>query len=238
MTRLDGKVVLITGSSSGIGAACALRMAQEGARIAGLDVQELTDGDWSAAVSLVGDAPFAKVDVRDGAAVRTTVADVERALGRIDVLVNCAGVAGGGAVHMIEEDEWDRVMDVNLRGTYLSCRAVIPGMLERGVGNIVNLPLAAFSGSAEFRRAVERTLLPALGAFRPELVLVSAGFDAHLKDPLAQLRLLEADFAWATEKLREAAEKHCGGRLVSTLEGGYDLDALGRSTAVHVKGLM
>ena len=80
--------------------------------------------------------------------------------------------------------------------------------------------------------------MPALNAFAPDFLLVSAGFDAHVKDPLAQLRLQEDDFAWVTETLLEAAAKHSGGRLVSVLEGGYDLDALASSTAVHVRTLM
>ncbi len=85
---------------------------------------------------------------------------------------------------------------------------------------------------------IETRILPALDDFAPDFLLVSAGFDAHINDPLAQIRLLEGDFAWVTEKLLEAAAKHTGGKLVSTLEGGYDLDALARSTAVHVATLM
>jgi len=109
---------------------------------------------------------------------------------------------------------------------------------ETGVGNIFNAPLAPGDGSEEFRAAYEDRILPALDTFAPDFLLVSAGFDAHLKDPLAQLRLLEPDFAWVTEKLLQAAAKHTGGKLVSTLEGGYDLDALAASTAVHVQALM
>jgi len=109
---------------------------------------------------------------------------------------------------------------------------------ETGVGNICNAPLAPGDGSEKFRAAYEDRVLPALDAFAPDFLLVSAGFDAHLKDPLAQIRLLEPDFAWITEKLLEAAEKHTGGKLVSTLEGGYDLEALADSTAVHVQTLM
>ncbi|MBM3544064.1 MAG: histone deacetylase family protein [Alphaproteobacteria bacterium] len=109
---------------------------------------------------------------------------------------------------------------------------------ETGAGNIFNAPLKPGDDSAKFREAFETRILPALDAFAPDLILVSAGFDAHLKDPLAQLRLVEADFAWVTEKLLEAAAKHSGGRLVSSLEGGYDLDALAKSTATHVETLM
>jgi len=109
---------------------------------------------------------------------------------------------------------------------------------ETGVGNICNAPLAPGDGSEDFRAAYQDRILPALDKFAPDFLLVSAGFDAHLRDPLAQLRLLEPDFAWVTEKLMELAAKHTGGKLVSTLEGGYDLDALAASTAAHVKTLM
>jgi acetoin utilization deacetylase AcuC-like enzyme len=109
---------------------------------------------------------------------------------------------------------------------------------ERGVGNIVNVPLPPMAGSTEFRRAVEASILPALDAFAPDLVMASAGFDAHRRDPLAQLMLVEDDYAWVTERLLECAERHAGGRLVSTLEGGYDLAALGASAAAHVRCLM
>ncbi|MFO7478911.1 MAG: histone deacetylase family protein [Methyloceanibacter sp.] len=109
---------------------------------------------------------------------------------------------------------------------------------ETGVGNICNAPLKAGDDGDEFRAAYEETILPALDKFAPDLLIVSAGFDAHLKDPLAQIRLLEPDFAWITEKLMEAAAKHCGGKLVSTLEGGYDLDALASSVSTHVETLM
>jgi acetoin utilization deacetylase AcuC-like enzyme len=109
---------------------------------------------------------------------------------------------------------------------------------ERGVGNVFNVPLASGSGSAEFRAGVERVILPALRAFKPEFVLVSAGFDAHVRDPLASLRFEDEDYAWVTARLREAAAELCGGRLVSSLEGGYDLTALAASAAAHVRELM
>jgi len=109
---------------------------------------------------------------------------------------------------------------------------------DRGVGNVVNVPLPPMAGSAEFRRGVEASILPALDAFAPDLVMVSAGFDAHRRDPLAQLMLVEDDYAWVTQRLLECAARHAGGRLVSTLEGGYDLGALGASAAAHVRALM
>ncbi len=109
---------------------------------------------------------------------------------------------------------------------------------ERGVGNIVNVPLAPMSGSREFRAAFTGKILTALEAFAPELILISAGFDAHRSDPLAQLMLVESDYRWVTEQLLAVAAKHARGRVVSTLEGGYDLDALASSAAAHVAGLM
>src|SRR5271156_6800791 len=109
---------------------------------------------------------------------------------------------------------------------------------ETGIGNIVNVPLRPMSGSSEFRRGMTQRILPALDAFRPEFLLISAGFDAHRSDPLAQLLLEEADYTWITERLIEIAYRHAGGRLVSALEGGYDLAALGASVAAHVRVLM
>ena len=109
---------------------------------------------------------------------------------------------------------------------------------EVGQGNIINLPLAAGTGSAQFRAAFAEHIFPALHAFKPELLLISAGFDAHADDPLAQLNLQDDDYGWVTDELMAIADSHAGGRVVSALEGGYDLDALSRSVAVHVKSLM
>ncbi len=113
------------------------------------------------------------------------------------------------------------------------------GVEERGVnGNILNVPLHAGSGSREFRAACEGRILPALRDFAPDFIFVSAGFDAHYADPLAQLRLSEHDFAWITSAICDVARSCCGSRVVSVLEGGYDLDALARSAAAHVRALM
>jgi acetoin utilization deacetylase AcuC-like enzyme len=110
---------------------------------------------------------------------------------------------------------------------------------ERGAhGNIVNMPLAPMSGSGQFRAAMSQTILPALRRFEPDFLLISAGFDAHADDPLAGLQFHEDDYAWATEELLAVARECCGGRLVSTLEGGYNLEALAASAAAHVAALM
>ncbi len=108
---------------------------------------------------------------------------------------------------------------------------------EHGVGNIVNAPLPPGAGSREFRAAWTERLLPVLDAFRPQLLLVSAGFDAHWRDPLAQLQLDAGDYAWLTTELRTRAERHALGRIVSLLEGGYDLQALRESSVAHVRAL-
>lgn len=109
---------------------------------------------------------------------------------------------------------------------------------ETGVGNIFNAPLRAGDGSEAFREAMGSVILPALGTFAPDLVVISAGFDAHHRDPLGSLRLTEADFAWATLRIMEVAATYANGRVVSVLEGGYDLKALAGSTASHVHALM
>ncbi|GJE43982.1 histone deacetylase family protein [Methylobacterium soli] len=110
---------------------------------------------------------------------------------------------------------------------------------ERGTKDtIVNVPLRPNDDGAVFREAFEVGILTRLEAFQPDLIVISAGFDAHRLDPLANLRLDETDFAWATRRLMELADRHAGGRIVSVLEGGYSLEGLARSVAAHVDALM
>jgi len=109
---------------------------------------------------------------------------------------------------------------------------------ETGVGNIINAPLSPNTGSDNFREAVKARVLPALENFRPDLVLVSAGFDAHYRDPLAQINLVGDDFDWITGRLMEIAGKYAGNRLVSVLEGGYDLEGLAESAGLHIARMM
>ncbi|MDH3526816.1 MAG: histone deacetylase family protein [Gammaproteobacteria bacterium] len=104
--------------------------------------------------------------------------------------------------------------------------------------HIVNVPLPAGAGGDRFRAAFEERILPALNDFEPELLFISAGFDAHNDDPLAQLCLLEEDFAWATRKIKEVANAHGKGRLISVLEGGYNLPALARSVEAHLQAML
>jgi acetoin utilization deacetylase AcuC-like enzyme len=110
---------------------------------------------------------------------------------------------------------------------------------ERGAHDqIVNAPLRAGDGGAAFREAMEVAILPRIEAFSPDVVVISAGFDAHHRDSLGNLNLVEADYAWVTRSLTEVAKRRCGGRVVSVLEGGYDLDGLAHSVAAHVQALM
>jgi acetoin utilization deacetylase AcuC-like enzyme len=106
--------------------------------------------------------------------------------------------------------------------------------VDSGNDHIINVPLAAMTDGRGFRAAVERTWLPALEAYRPQMVFVSAGFDAHRDDPLAYLKLGDEDYRWVTERLVEVADRHASGRVVSTLEGGYNVEALGRCVVEHV----
>ncbi len=103
--------------------------------------------------------------------------------------------------------------------------------------NMINVPLPAYSDGAAVRSVVEQKWLPALEAFRPQMIFISAGFDAHREDDLGQMRLVEEDYTWLTERILEIAERHAAGRVVSCLEGGYNLSALGRSVVAHVRAL-
>ncbi len=118
-------------------------------------------------------------------------------------------------------------------------QGIYPHRGERPLGsNMVNCPLPGGSDGKALRQAVESEWMPALDAFAPQLIIISAGFDAHRDDPLAGLRWSEADYEWVTDRLVEVAAKHANGRIVSSLEGGYEVRALGRSVACHVASLM
>ncbi|MCU1460567.1 MAG: dehydrogenase, short-chain alcohol dehydrogenase like protein [Acidimicrobiales bacterium] len=126
MTRLAGRVAVITGAASGIGLASAHRLGEEGATVVGIDLAK--DGE-----------PSYAVDVRDETAVAATIDAVAQRFGRIDIVVNAAGVAGGGPVHLLPGDEWDRVLDINLKGTFLVAKHAIAVMLRERSGSIVNI---------------------------------------------------------------------------------------------------
>lgn len=142
---------------------------------------------------------------------------------------------GNGTQDLVEDDP--RILFVSTHQSPL-----YPGTGEHSDtgphGTVLNLPLRAGTGSEAFRRIVTDLVLPRVDAFRPDLILISAGFDAHWADPLASLSLIEADFAWITRELCALADRHCAGRVVSSLEGGYDLEALGASAFAHVVAMM
>ena len=137
MGRLEGKVALVTGAASGIGYACALRFAEEGAAVVGSDLTE--SPDWDRVASAAKGSQFHIVDVRDEAAQNAMAAAAVEEFGRIDVIVTAAGVAGGGPVHLLPLEEWQRVQDINLTGTFLSAKAVLPTMIEQRSGSIITV---------------------------------------------------------------------------------------------------
>lgn len=139
MGRIEGKVALVTGAGSGIGLACVERFGAEGAAVAGVDLHVPAGAAWERATRAGTGALALACDVRDEAQVERAVAAVVEKLGRIDMVVNAAGVAGGGAVHSLASEEWDRIVDTNLKGTFLVCKHALSAMLGQGSGNIVNI---------------------------------------------------------------------------------------------------
>ena len=136
--RLDGQVMLITGAASGIGLACADRFVREGAIVCGFDVSS-KPSEWVELEKLAPGSTYHEGDVRDEAAQNAWVADVKTAHGRVDSIVTAAGVASGGPVHLLPTEEWQRVQDINLTGTFLSAKAVIGTMLEQRSGTIITV---------------------------------------------------------------------------------------------------
>ncbi len=217
---------------------------------------------WEAAVTAVGAAAAAVDDVFTGRASNVFVASrppghhAEKTTAMGFCLFNNAAIAARHAqkAHGAERVaivDWDvhhgnGTQDIFWDDpTVLYCSThqmpLYPGTgakTETGAGNIVNAPLDPGTGSDHFRDAFESRVLPALDAFRPDLIIISAGFDAHHRDPLAEINLDEADFDWATGVLMDRADRMSAGRLVSLLEGGYDLKGLAGSVAAHVARLM
>ncbi|NDW05844.1 histone deacetylase family protein [Jiella pacifica] len=217
---------------------------------------------FAAAMHGVGAATAAVDDVISGAAKNAFVASrppghhAERATAMGFCLFNNAAIAArhAQAVHGLERVaiiDWDVHHGNGTQDIFWSDASVMyasthemplyPGTgakTERGEGNIVNAPLLAGDGGDAFKEAMRERILPELEGFEPDLVIISAGFDAHWRDPLANINLTEADFDWATAQLLDVADRHSGGRLVSLLEGGYDLQGLAFSAAAHVRRLM
>lgn len=139
MARLEGKVCIVTGAASGIGAATARRFAEEGGTVVGFDLGEPVGDDWQKATELAPGHLLLQGDVRDEAALIDVAQQTLSQFGRIDVLMNAAGVGAGGPVHLLDADAWDQCMDINLKGTFLACKAVLPDMIQRGSGSIINV---------------------------------------------------------------------------------------------------
>jgi len=230
--------------------------------IVGLDVDTfLSHGSVDAALRASGALCFAIDQILDKKALRAFCAvrppghHSEQAVAMGFCLLNHVAI---GAMHALERADVKRVAIIDFdvhhgNGTqaifaqnpdvmYVSSHQLplYPGTGESGetgCGNILNLPLKPGDGGKPFRRAWSRTGLPAIKDFAPDLVLISAGFDAHLRDPLAQIELEDADYHWITEQICDLAVDCCGGRVASILEGGYDLEALAGASRAHVQAL-
>jgi len=153
MGRLENRVALVTGAASGIGAACALRFAKEGARIAGLDVADPPASHWAEVSKAAPEVAFFRVDVRDEPSVERAIGAAAERFGRIDAVVNAAGVASGGSVDVVDVAEWDRVIDINLKGTFLVSKHVFRRMKQQRSGSIVNLASIEGLEGFEFQAA-------------------------------------------------------------------------------------
>jgi acetoin utilization deacetylase AcuC-like enzyme len=217
---------------------------------------------WEAALTAVGAATAAVDDVYSGAVENVFVASrppghhAERSTAMGFCLFNNAAIAARHAqqrhgAERVAIVDWDVHHGNGTQDIFWDDPSVLycsthqmplyPGTgarSETGAGNIVNAPLSPGTGSDMFREAMRSRILPALDTFRPDLIIISAGFDAHHRDPLAEINLEEDDFDWATGQLMQRAGLYAGNRLVSLLEGGYDLQGLAFSVAAHVGRLM
>jgi acetoin utilization deacetylase AcuC-like enzyme len=170
----------------------------------------------------------------DNAAIAARYAQKQHGIGRA-AIVDFDVHHGNGSQEIFWADKSVMYCSTHQMPLFPGSGAVI----ESGAHNtVVNAPLRPGDGGEAFRAAFENRILPRLRDFRPELVIISAGFDAHMRDPLANINLTEDDFVWATQKIMDVAEQCADGRVVSLLEGGYDLRALGNSVAAHVTTLM
>jgi acetoin utilization deacetylase AcuC-like enzyme len=217
---------------------------------------------WQAAVTAIGAANAAVDDVFSGAAGNVFVASrppghhAEKVTAMGFCLFNNAAIAARHAqrkhgAERVAIVDWDVHHGNGTQDIFWDDPSVLycsthqmplyPGTGEKdetGAGNIVNAPLSAGSGTDLFRDAFLSRVLPAIDGFQPDLIIISAGFDAHHRDPLAEINLDEGDFDWATAVLMEKADRWSNGRLVSLLEGGYDLQGLAFSVGAHVRRLM
>lgn len=232
LIALDADTILSPGSGEAAlraaGAACAAVDAVMGGQAANAFCATRPPGHHAEAVTPMGFCLF------NNAAIAAQHARREYGLKRVAV-VDFDVHHGNGTQDIFYEDQALFYASTHQSPLYPGTGA--PD--QRGVANnIVNVPLQGYSDGSALRVAMEDRIAPALKEFAPELLIISAGFDAHKDDPLASLCFEPEDFAWATGKLLSVAREHCRGRLVSTLEGGYDLQGLATSTAAHVTALM
>ena len=170
----------------------------------------------------------------DNVAIAARHAQKQHGIGRV-AIVDFDVHHGNGSQEIFWDDKSVMYCSTHQMPLFPGTGAVI----ESGEHNtVVNAPLRPGDGGDAFHAAFESRILPRLAEFKPELMIISAGFDAHMRDPLASINLDESDFVWATQKLMDIADRHADGRVVSVLEGGYDLRALGNSVAAHVNALM